>query len=157
MTQQCATRFILNDYRLDYKSHLSSLNLLLLMMNLEFNDILLFIENYHYPQSSFDITTGWKFTSSSTQASSTSKLSFNRPYTNSSHHLFFNHFPQLWNGLPQLDLSLSLDTLKKLIKQVFWNHFLTNFNSDNPCTFHFVCACNPCTSLPLRTNFNPSR
>ena len=42
--------------------------------------------------------------------------------------------------------------------QAFLNHFLTYFNPDNPwCTFHIVRPCNACTSLPLRTNFNPLR
>ena len=155
--QRRATKFILNDFRSDYKSRLSSLHLLPLMMSFEINDILFFLKNCHLPQDCFDITTWFKFTSSSTRSSSSNKLSFNRPRNISSHHPFFEHFPRLWNALPNLDMSLSLSTLKKQIKQVFWNHFVSTFDPNNLCTYHFVCLCNSCTSLPLRTNFLPAR
>ena len=37
--QRRATKFILDDYRSDYKSHMTSLNMLSLMMQFELNDI----------------------------------------------------------------------------------------------------------------------
>ena len=34
-----------------------------------------------------------------------------------------------------------------------WNHFLCNFNPDDPCTFHFKCTCHNCYFDALETNF----
>ena len=158
--QRRATKFILNDFHSDYKSRLSSLNMLPLMMSLEINDILFFLKSYHQPQTCFDISHWFQFSSdsssASTRSSSTNKITFNRP-PYKSHHPFLDHFPRLWNALPQLDLSLSLPTIKKLIKEEFWRKFVATFDSDKPCTFHYACPCNKCISCPLPTNFHPIR
>ena len=55
--QRRATKFILNDFRSNYKFRLTNLNLLPLMMQLEINDTMFFIKNLKEPSSSFDIKT----------------------------------------------------------------------------------------------------
>lgn len=151
--QRQATIFILNDYQSDYRSRLISLNLLPLMMTLEIYDILFFIKNYQQPQNCFDITTRFTFSCSSTRVSTTNKLSYNHS-SNSSRYHFFNRLPRLWNALPPLDLSLPPVTLKNQLKRFFWSHFISTFNPNNPCTFHLVCPCNSCSSLPTNTNYS---
>ena len=53
--QRRATKFILDDYRTDYKSRLTSLNMLPLMMQFELNDIIFFVSSLKNPTDSFNI------------------------------------------------------------------------------------------------------
>ncbi len=54
--QRRATKFILNDYSSDYKSRLTKLNMLPLMMTLELNDIIFFLKSISSGgNNSFDI------------------------------------------------------------------------------------------------------
>ena len=43
-----------------------------------------------------------------------------------------------------MDLNKPLTMLKSLIVKTFWDHFMINFNSENPRTYHFVCPCRNC-------------
>ena len=53
--QRRATKYILHDFSSDYKSHLISLNILPLMMQLEINDLMFFIKNLKDPISTFNV------------------------------------------------------------------------------------------------------
>ena len=53
--QRRATKWILGDYRLDYRSRLLSLKLLPLMMVYEINDVLFLLKSLSFPSPSFDI------------------------------------------------------------------------------------------------------
>ena len=147
-----ATKFILNDLTSNYKTRLVKLNLLPLMMTLELNDIFFFIKNYQNIQDYFNIKTWFKFSSVHTRSSTANKLTLSQRKP-SFHHPFLDKFPRLWNALPPLDLSFSFSSLKRIIKTEFQTKFLTNFNSDNPCTFHFACPCYYCSTLPLPKHF----
>ena len=153
---QCrATKFILNDFQSDYKNWLSSRDLLPLMMMFELNDILFFIKNYISPQNCFQITKWFEFISTSTRSSSSNKLTFSQQNLSfHNYHPFFDKLPRLWNALPPLDLTLSVSTLSRIIKTEFKNKFLTQFNPENPCTYHYACPCNLYPSVPLCTNFH---
>ena len=37
-----------------------------------------------------------------------------------------------------------LTVLKQLIIKTLWDDFTINFNSEDPCTYHFVCPCQNC-------------
>jgi len=54
--QHRATKYILQDFSSDYKSHLTNLNLLPLMYVFEVSDIMFFINNIKNPTSSFNIS-----------------------------------------------------------------------------------------------------
>ena len=54
--QRRATKYILNNYELSYKSRLEQLHLLPLMYIYELNDLLFFIKSLKYPTSHFDIS-----------------------------------------------------------------------------------------------------
>ena len=145
--QRRATKFILNDYNSSYFDRLKKLNLLPLMYIFELNEVLFAIKSLKYPSSSFNITDYITFNDRSTRSSSIGKLNHVRNSNNVNRHFFFKRIPRLWNALPPIDLSLSIST-KKRIYRFLWEHFLTNFNSDNPCTYHFVCPCSRCSSIP---------
>ena len=69
-------------------------------------------------------------------------------------HFYFNRLPRLWNSIPPIDLDQSLPSIKHTLHTYFWDHFLNNFHSDMPCTFHCVCPCAKCSILPVSYNFN---
>ena len=70
--QHRATKYILNDYSSNYKSRLTDLRLLPLMMQFELNDSMFFIKCLKQPESeAFPITSYVTFCSSCTRSSST--------------------------------------------------------------------------------------
>ena len=69
--QRRATKYILNDYSSDYKTHLLHLRLLPLMYILKISDIMFLIKSLKFPSASFDIKHYISFSSSSTRSSGT--------------------------------------------------------------------------------------
>jgi len=63
--QRRATKFILNNYTIDYKQCLLNLNMLPLMYRLDFYDICFFINSLKNPTVAFNILNCVSFTSSS--------------------------------------------------------------------------------------------
>ena len=150
--QRRATKFILNDFSSNYKSHLIRLEILPLMMFFELNDIMFFVKSVKFPSPTFNILDYVSFSNSKTRSSS-SKLKHTLSSTTSSAHFYFNRLPRLWNSLPFIDFNQSLSTIKRNIKNVLWNHFLKNFNCDNSCSFHFCCPCTNYISNCVSVNF----
>ena len=151
--QRRATKFILGDWQNDYKSRLLKLEILPLMMLYELNDIMFFITNMRSPSESYDILQHVAFSSSNTRSCS-SKLIHRRPVTNFHRHFYYQRLVKLWNALPTIDLTLSTNNLRRKVKNFLWSVFVNKFNSDNACTFHFVCPCNNCSSTPRPPNFS---
>ena len=105
--------------------------------------------------SNFQVSNFLNFSKSSTQSSTFTKFILNKSRTNFSRHFYFNRVAHLWNLLPQLDLNLTISTIKSSIKETLWADFLANFNSKNPCSFHMLCPCNTCRSqYPPVSNFS---
>ena len=100
---QCrATKFVLNDFTSNYKSRLTSLNLLLLMYWLEIQDLMFLIKCVKYPSDNLDIFSRKSFVSSCTRASSSKKLKHNLCRSSSTKHFYFNRIVYLWNSLPSI-------------------------------------------------------
>ena len=113
------------------------------MMTLELYDITFFLKQLKRPTPGFNILDFVTFTTSKTRSSTSNKLKHTFSHTSSSHH--FYHLPRIWNALPFIDLNRSLTTIKSTLKLFFWNHFLNYFDSNNLCTFHFLCSCSSCS------------
>ena len=94
--QRRATKYILNNYSLDYKSRLVALDLLPLAM---VNDISFFVKSVGNPTPSFDIQQFISFSHLS-RHSSNSRLIYNYSRLNLVRHFYFNRLPRLWNSLP---------------------------------------------------------
>ena len=58
-----------------------------------------------------------------------------------------------WNALPPIDLSQSALTIKRKLTVFLFDHFESTFNSDDPCSFHYVCPCNRCSLTPHNPTF----
>jgi len=126
-----------------------------IMFIFELNDLLFFIKSIKNPSSHFDITKWVHFNNSGcTRSSSHSKLVHNHTKFTSSRHFYFNRLPHLWNALPSLNLDLSIPTLKRKLINVFWSIFTSKFDDNNYCTFHVVCPCHKCSSIPATPLLN---
>ena len=145
--QRRATKYILNDFTSDYKDRLISLELLPLMMFYELLDIMLFVKSLKTPNDCFDISNYLQFTTHNTRSSNI-RLVHARSSNNSSRHFYFNRLPRLWNALPPINLDLLIYLIKSQLKSFLWNHFLLNLDSNNYCTYHFLCPCNSCMCIP---------
>ncbi len=141
-----ATKFILGQglSPLTYKERLVKLNLLPLMYHLELADIMFYINSYKNKTPRYNISDYITPTAGYTRSSDYHRLSHKYSRTNTSRHFYYNRLPRLWNNLPPLDINLTSSSIKAKLKNLLWQHFLSNFDSDAPCTFHFKCPCNKC-------------
>ena len=155
--QRRATKYILYDYTSDYKSRLKSLRILPLMYYFELSDLIFFVKSIKDPSSHFNINDFISFSDSNTRSSKHLKLKHNKltnSSTNSHRHFFFNRIPRLWNSLPPINLDSSTQSIKSLITDHFWNHFDSNFDPANICSFHFICPCSKCITSSYNTKFH---
>ena len=116
--QRRATKFILGDYSMDYKSRLTNLKLLPLMYIYELTDILFAIKSFKKRTSSFDISQYLQFNESTTRSSNTKLCHkiYNNTITANSYSC---RLPRLWNALPIIDLTLSIPVIKYKLKHFY--------------------------------------
>jgi hypothetical protein len=153
LVQRRATKFILNDYTSSYKTRLISLQLLPLMYMYELFDILFMVNCLLKPDPSFPVTDFISFSTAHTRSGYSVKLKHKTSESNHSYHSYLHRIIRLWNAVPTIDLTLSVITIRKHLLDFFWQHFTDNFDSNNPCTLHFMCPCNSCSKLPRPCNF----
>ena len=109
---------------------------------------LFFVNSIKNPSRNFNILHYLHITKGNTRSSSNSKLVQSSTPTNTGSHFYFIRFPRLWNSLPPLDLTLSVNTLKNTIINFFWSNISANSDSSNPCSYHYFCPCSKCPSTP---------
>lgn len=143
--QRRATKYILDNYSSDYKSRLIELNLLPLMYFYELTDLMYFINSLKNPTDSFDINSYVSFSDTSTRSTMSCKLKHATSQSTAHRHFYFNRLPRLWNSLPPFDLNYSSRIIKSHLHEILWNHFLSNFDSQNSCTYHYSCPCCKCS------------
>ena len=154
--QRRATKFVLNDFHSSYRHRLTELHLLPLMLIFEINDILFFLKQLKSPSEHFNISTLVSFCSGQTRSATHFKMKIPSTTTNSSRNMYFNCLPRLWNALPLINTNKSMITIKKDLYQLFRKHFLEKFDPDFPFTFHYICPCTKCRSLPVSNNYDTS-
>ena len=147
--QRRATKFILNDFSLSYEFRLQSLLILPLMMYYELYDIMYFVRCLKDPceAGASSVLSHVEFCSGSTRSSTNLKLRHLLSKSTAVGHLYFNQLPRLWNSLPPINLNHSIPTNKRHITRVLWEKVIMNFQSNDSCTFHFLCPCSKCASL----------
>ena len=152
---QCrATKFILNDYTSSYKSCLLKLNILPLMYQFDYYDIFFFVKHIKHPTDNFNILNYVSFSHSSTRSSFHNELQHKYSSSNFLCNSYFCRLPKIWNSLPPIDLNQSFTAIRLYITKILRDHFIVNFDSDNPCTFHYVCLCSNCYCNSLVANFS---
>ena len=132
--QRSTSKYILSDFSSDYKSRLTSLNMLPLMMQLELYDIFLFIKSLKYPSESFNILDFVSFCSGSSRSAAHLKLQLSPANcsTNRIRHFYFSRLPRLWNYLSTINLEKSVMSIKSDITAFFWSRFQQTFDSSRP-------------------------
>ena len=129
------------------------INLLPLMMEFEIVDIMFLVKSVKFPSGHFDIHEFVQFCSYSTRAGHSFKL---KHLLCRSNYFYFNRIPRLWNSLLFLDITLSPSVIKSKLRAYFWDHFMSTCNSNNLCTYHYLCPCPKCSQLPVKMHFNVS-
>ena len=114
----------------------------------ELHDLIFYIKSYKYPSSYFNINNFIFCSSVSTRSSSGFKLQHIGSSTTLTHNFYFCRLPRLWNSLPTIDISLSVNIIKHKLQKFFWNYFINNFEDGNSCTFHYYCPCCSCFHRP---------
>ena len=109
------------------------------------------IKSLKNPSSHFNILDFITFNISNTRSSSYLKLRHSVCKSNIQGHFYFHRIPRLWNSLPQIDTSLSIRSIRAQLRHHFWNHFIANFNSNNLCSYHYLC---PLTVLSFQSKCN---
>ena len=125
-------------------------------MLLELRDICFFVKSLklrELPNKSFDIYEYVSFSQNNTRSGTFSKLVQPPIMHNRDKQFYFYRLPHLWNSLPPIDLSLSFETIRNQLTDIFWKSFLAKFNPDVSCSYHFSCPCPRCFSKP-RSCFN---
>ena len=114
-----------------------------------------FMKSVQSPNSAFNILNYISFSSNPTR-SCNHKLVHNDTKYSSSCHFYFNRLPRLWNKLVDcvdiMDCSLLI--AKGRIISLMWESFTLNFDSDNICSFHFLCPCSKCINSFSQNSFN---
>ena len=144
----------MNNHHLSYKKRLANLALLPLMMQFEVADILFFVKLMKNQNSRFPISKYITLSSHKTRQKTFFKLRHAKSSSNSMRQLYFNRFPRLWNSLPYIDLDLSVMSIKRKLFELFWQHFISNFDTDNVCTYHLVCPCVKCSRCGVSVRYN---
>ena len=111
-----------------------------LMYQLEIADIMFTISSIKNPSSHFNISHYISFCDSGMRSSSFFKLKHRYTSNNKSRHSFFNRIPRLWNSLPTIDLTISINWTKQSLTSHLTDHFNTHLNPDCSCTFHYLYA-----------------
>ena len=117
------------------------------MYTSELADIVFAIKFMKAPSSNFDITRYLSFTARSTRSAAQGKLKHvTMPNNKQGTHILIDFFTF---GMPPVDLPVGIYKQDKFL----WSHFISNFKSDNTCSYHFVCPCSKCTDIPHLPNF----
>ena len=100
-------------------SRLLNLNILPLMYQFDYYDILFFIKHIKYPTDNFNIFNHVTFSHGSTRSSSHSKLHHKYSASNLLRNSYFCRLPKIWNSLPPIDLNQSFTSIRSFIIGTF--------------------------------------
>ena len=114
------------------------------MYQFDYYDILFFVKHIKHPTDNFNILNYVSFSHSSTRSSFHNKLQHKYSSSNFLRNSYFCCLLKIWNSLPSINLNQSFTTIRLYITKTLRDYFLANFDSDNPCTFHYVCLCSNC-------------
>ena len=152
--QRRSTKFILNDYEMDYKKRLTKLNLLPLMYMLDLRDIMFCVKSLKEPTADFNIREYISFSDQQTRSGLHKKMNITRSKKNICRNFYFNRIARIWNKLPPQDINRPLASIKQSMIKELTDHFISTYDPNNPCTLHFICPCAKCSHFPQPPLFN---
>ena len=113
-------------------------------------ELMFLIKSLNTPTENFDIKDFIPFNTSSTRSGSQHP----RTLSTNHHYFYFNRIVRLWNHMSVIDISLPSHVIIAKPHKILWNHFTTNFNSDDSCTYRYLCPCYRCSRQPTSSNFH---
>ena len=129
----------------DYKTRLIKLHLLPLTLWFELQDLMFLVKCLKFPSDNVDLSGHLKLISSITRAGSAgTKFQHHLNRTSTARQSYYNRIVRLWNKLGPIDLTLSIQTIRKHISDFLWEHFLRTLDCRVKCSFHLVCPCSKC-------------
>ena len=138
--QRWATKFILNDFISNYKIRLFKLKLLPLMYIFEHSDI---IFSSNLSNVSLTALISYPFPTVLGQEVS-SYMHHYLSNTNKLRQFYFVRICHLWNALPSIDITISIQTIKNKIKSPFWDHFTRFFDLLDFITYVLAASVSLC-------------
>jgi hypothetical protein len=155
-TQRRATKYILNDYNMDYKTRLAHCGLMPLSLRRQFLDtVFLYNSLTHLNDMNISLymeTVNMNDIGVTRLQNMYDELMFKsiRTKTELYSKFYTKRIINLWNSVPYEIRSLELTdygkntTFKNALKNWFMKYFLENFISDNTCTWVVKCICKEC-------------
>ena len=135
--QQCATKFILNDYTNDHKTCLLELNLFPLMYTLDISDTVFLIKSIKFLSHAFNIVDFVTFISGKTRLANNHKLQPTRSSNALSNNFYSNRIAGIWNALPVVDCDLGIPAIKFHLKMSYGITLSKLLVLPIPVLFHF--------------------
>ena len=99
------------------------------------------IKSLKSPSHSFNIYNFVSFTSLTTRLSAANKLTHHRPsssYPYSNNIFIILESPIYGIMFSVIDLTLPISTIHNSLKEYFWSHFISHFDSNNPYSFRIL-------------------
>ena len=146
--QRSATKYILDDYVTDYKSKLSSHQILPLTFWIDLLDILFLVKCLKDEKDSIGILKFISFVDSITRSSTSKRLKYNLCRTPTARNFYFSHVVHLWKSIAWIDLDQSFPTIRCKLLAHMWVNFHNFFNVSNPCSLIYFCPCSMCFNSP---------
>ncbi len=149
--QSRATKFILNDYTIDYKARLQKLHLLPLGLWFDLHDLLFLVKCLNDEEDNIEIGKFVRFSNSRTRAGSSGlMLQINYTRTSTARHFYFNRVARTSNMItPTIIFTDGITSIKTNLKRYLWTYFDQHFDPQNTCTFSLSCPCSSCHSSGL--------
>jgi hypothetical protein len=152
--QRRATKYILNNYALNYAGRLKACSLLPLTYRREFLDCIFF---YNYLNGFINTDLGnfvelYDQHGINTRYRSGTNLKVKGLKTECLRNFFSYRIVVLWNSLPEEIKSIELNTsgtnqgFKKALKAFYLNKMVNEFEDEDTCTWVTGCRCNLCRS-----------
>jgi hypothetical protein len=150
--QRRSLKYVLNDYSNDYYFRLRNCNLLPLSYRREYLD-LVFIYNWLHELNNVNLDISFVNRNVRQTRHAPDMLSLANVQTTTClfNCYYHNRIVNSWNSLPyviretELTSSGKNTTFKTKVKSWLFNHFFSNFDVDNTCSWRVACKCTLCT------------
>ncbi len=149
--QRRATKYILLNYEMDYKSRLQALNMLPLCYTFEMKDLVFFYKCINN-QYDFSIHNVLDIRQINTRTMNGLSIIQHLAKTETYKHFYTNRIVKLWNLLPadikQLECSnRNASLFKNHLNRHYMCLFNSNFDTENTCTWVTYCRCPICRPI----------
>ena len=105
-------------------------------MELEIADIIFFVKFVRYPSDHFNVFDFVQFSTHHTHSTANFKLK-HKVSRNYNEKTFY--FSRIYTSTMELS---PLSSIISKLHNYFWDHFISHFNPNDECSYHYVCVTN---------------